>query len=210
MSNMNKDIKTTFLTSIFIALQYTITIFFIIGVTIKLNPPAEFIKNFLFYIGVFILPILLFIKIVFRVNPYVYLDLSFNLKAIATGFIISIIMFAIFYITHNFKLNVFIFDIQKTLLMTGMILAGIFEEIPFRGFYLKFFESKLSFPWSNFITALMFSSLHIRQIIEQGMIQFFMLFIMGLFLGYLYKSTKSLWAPIIIHMTYNTLIFLFK
>ena len=207
---MNKDIKTTFITSIFIALQYITAIVLIIIITAKFSPTAEFLKNLLFYVVIFILPIFLFVKTVFRVNPFVYLELNYNLKAILTGLMIGIMMSVIFCITHNFKPNVLILDIPGTLILTGMILVGIFEEIVFRGFYLKFFKSKLSFVWSNFITAFIFGSLHIGQIIEQGMIQFFMLFIIGLFLGYAYERTKSLWTPIIIHITYNILILLFR
>lgn len=207
---MSNNIKTTRITAVFIALQYIAAFLIILLIATEFGAVGEYIKNVLFYILIFILPDILFISIVFKDKPLSYLKLNFNLKGILTGLVVGLFMTIIFLVSNGFKTNKLTFNTPEVLMLTGGVIAGIAEEIAFRGFYFNFFNRKFSFIIASIITAALFSLLHIRQIIDQGIVQLVMLFALALFLNYAYEKSKSLWVPIIIHMTFNTLIFLFR
>lgn len=207
---MTKSIKTTHFPFVFIALQFITAIFVMIFFTAQLGAALEFLKNLLFYILIFIVPIFLIIKKAFNVKPINYLCLNYNGKAIIRGLMIAVGMALIFFITNMFKVNSVKFDLPSILTLTGVVLAGLFEEIIFRGFYLQTIQGKLGFVWANVITAFLFSALHFGEVLQQNYAQLGILFVMGLFLGYVFDKTKSLWVPIIIHSTFNILIFLFR
>ncbi len=205
---MSKGIKATHMSLLFIALQYIAAILVMVFVTVELSVALDFLKNLLFYLLIFIMPILLFLKKVFKVSPVYYLNLNCSFKCIAIGFVIAAPMALIFFITNRFQINTV--DKWWLLVLTGTVLAGLFEEIVFRGFYLKFFKEKYGFLWANITASVLFSLLHINELLEQNIIQLVLLFILGIFLGYLCEKTKSVWVPVIIHITFNILIFLFR
>lgn len=207
MNNENKTLRFSF---VFIGLQYITAILIMAFYTVKYDAALEFLKNFLFYMLVFIVPILLIIRKRFRENPINYLQLSFNAKAIATALLIGAGMALIFLITNRFSIKSDKFDVPGIMMLTGTVLAGLFEEIAFRGLYLRTFQEQFGFVWANIVTACLFSALHFGQVLQQNYAQLAILFVMGLFLGYIYNKTKSLWVPIILHSTFNILIFLFR
>lgn len=207
---MSINTKTTKITAIFIALQYITAFLIILLVATEFGAVGEYIKNVLFYILIFILPDIFIINRVLKDKSLSYLKLSINLKGILTGLVIGLFMTLIFLVSNGFKTNDLTFDTPEVLMLTGGLIAGISEEIAFRGFYLNFFKGKFSFIAASIITAALFSLLHIRQIIDQGIVQLAVLFVLALFLNYAYDKFKTLWVPIIIHMTFNTLIFLFR
>lgn len=207
---MTNDIKVTKINYVFIALQYIAALMTILLVKTELDIAGEFVKNVLFYILIFIIPNIIIIRKVYRDKAISYLKMNFKLKAILTGIIIGAFMTLIFLISNHFKTNDITLNTSQILMLTGGMLAGVFEEIAFRGFYFNFFTSKFNFVIASIITSTLFSLLHIRQIVDQGIIQLVMLFVLSLFLNYAYEKTKSLWVPIIIHITFNTLILLFR
>ena len=207
---MNENRKTTHLTISVIALQYAAAVLVMIFLTTEMSFTVEFLINVLFYILIFIVPIFIFIRKALNVNPLAYLQLQGRTREIGIGFIIAIIMAFIFLITNQFVITVSTWDVSAMLGLVGAMLAGLFEEIIFRGFYLHFFKTKFGFIGANLITAFLFSALHFQYIAQQNFIQLVILFVLGLFLGYVYEKTKSLWVPIIIHITFNILIFLFR
>ena len=207
---MTNTIKVTKINYVFITLQYIAALMTILLVKTELGIAGEFVKNVLFYILIFIIPNIIIIRKVYRDKVISYLKLNFKFRALLTGMIIAAFMTLIFLISNHFKTNDITLNTSQILMLTGGMLAGVFEEIAFRGFYLNFFTSKFNFVIASIITATLFSLLHIRQIVDQGIIQFVMLFALSLFLNYAFEKTKSLWVPIIIHITFNTLIFLFR
>ncbi len=207
---MNQDVKTIRKTQIFILLQYMTALLVIFFLTTAFSPAAEFLKNLLFYILIFILPVCLFIGIVYKERVISYLRFQLNFKAIITGLVIGLVMMAIFLVSNQFKFHVSEMDAARILALTGGMLAGLFEETVFRGFYLKFFDSRFGFVWANIFTSCLFTLLHIRQIIEQGIAQLAVLFVFSLFLGYACEKAKSLWVPVIIHIIFNVLIFILR
>jgi hypothetical protein len=78
------------------------------------------------------------------------------------------------------------------------VLPAIGEELFFRGVLLRLFREWMSnVHLAVIISALLFSALHLQ------FYGFLPRFILGLFLGYLYIWTRSIWAPIIVHFLNN-------
>lgn len=207
---MSKDKKATRFGLIFITVQYITAILIMVFFTAKLGDATEFVKNLLFYVLIFLLPIWLLIQCGFKKKPFQYLGLGANKKAAGIGLLIAAGMTLVFLITHGFHIERTVWDSPSILLLIGTAFAGLFEEIAFRGFYLTFFKQRTGFVWANIITALLFSLLHFGQVLEQNVVQLAMLVGIGLFLGYAYEKSKSIWVPVIIHTAFNILIFLFQ
>ena len=98
-----------------------------------------------------------------------------------------------------FALNIFMFG----------ILAAVGEELLFRGLIQRLFSEWLkNNHWAVIITALLFSALHMQ------FFGFLPRFVLGVFLGYLFVWTRSLWIPIFAHFVNNaaavTVYFLYK
>ncbi len=80
------------------------------------------------------------------------------------------------------------------------VLAGVSEEIMFRGIIQKMLIQKMRNPHvAIFITAFIFSAIHLQ------FLGFFPRLVMGMLLGYLYYFSKSIWVPIFAHGANNFL-----
>ncbi len=84
-----------------------------------------------------------------------------------------------------------------TLLAIG-IFAPIFEEILFRGIIYNELKEHMSSNLVIIIQALLFAIYHMN------MLQGLYAFVLGIFLGVVYKWYKNIWAPIVIHVIYNS------
>ncbi len=90
----------------------------------------------------------------------------------------------------------------RTILASGIVatlFAPIFEEIFFRGFLLQGLRLVLSDFWAVIISAAVFAIVHL----SPG--STILLFILGLILGYLRVTTRSLWPGIALHALNNAL-----
>lgn len=204
MPIVKKQFKFTFL---FIIAQLILAIIIMLIMNKYINSKNVFIINILFYIFIFILPVFIYIWEVLCTNPFTYLKLnekSFN--GIVKGLLISIFITLIYIIKNRFNINI---NPAKASILFGLMLAGLFEEIPFRGFYLKVFKDRFGFWKANLITSFLFAIIHLQWILKGNIIQIVMLFIIGIWLGYIFEKIKSLWAPIIVHMVFNILTVLF-
>ncbi len=199
--------KTFFCPAFFIAVQYALAFFTIAFFDFRLYKNAEFINNLFFYITIFIAPIILFIIHYYKQNPLIFLEI--HTKNIHFGIIAAVFMAVIFLASHKFQFDIQATGINLFAAICGACLAGIFEETVFRGFYLKVFCRKFGFIISNVLVSILFAALHFKKAISGGPMQLVFLFIFSIFIGYLYKETKSLPNAIIIHAAYNTLFVLF-
>jgi membrane protease YdiL (CAAX protease family) len=78
------------------------------------------------------------------------------------------------------------------------ILPAIGEELLFRGVLLRLFrELTKNVHLAVIISAILFSALHLQ------FYGFLPRFILGLFLGYLFVWTRSIWVPILVHFFNN-------
>jgi membrane protease YdiL (CAAX protease family) len=84
------------------------------------------------------------------------------------------------------------------------LFPAIFEEFLFRGtlqqFFSKWFTNK---HLAIIITAFIFSAIHFQ------FYGFIPRFVLGIYLGYLFVWSRSLWLPIIAHFMHNTLSLIF-
>lgn len=81
----------------------------------------------------------------------------------------------------------------------------LIEEIVFRGFLQNYFKKFFNRPLAIIFSSIIFALFHFTH--EQGLtnIEFiFVLFILSCFLGLIYERQNSLWAPIGLHMVFNT------
>lgn len=85
-------------------------------------------------------------------------------------------------------------------LIVVAFMAGLSEEIFFRGFLQKLFiENKMNKHLAVWLTAILFSAIHIQ------FFGFIPRMLLGAVLGYLYLFTNNLWVPIIAHAVNNSI-----
>lgn len=82
--------------------------------------------------------------------------------------------------------------------LTSALLPAFAEELLFRGLLLQAFRRRLGDRWALWLTALLFSILHLSL---QG---FGVLLVIGLFLAGLTLRYESLWPAVLFHGLYNT------
>lgn len=80
------------------------------------------------------------------------------------------------------------------------VMASVVEEVVFRGIILKRLMSMpMNFHIANLIQALLFGLIHFN------MLQSAYAFLIGIAFGLVYAKFKTIWAPIIMHTTFNLL-----
>ncbi|AZV42890.1 CPBP family intramembrane glutamic endopeptidase [Peribacillus asahii] len=160
-------------------------------------------------ISVWIVPAWLYIKYYLKTNPIDYLKMNINVrKGLFLGVILSILLglrFALeVYVINNQTFN---FTLPLNSYLNVFLLAGITEEIVFRGLILQEISKRMSFWKANFITAFLFLVIHYAIWIYNG--EFFDLwghiyvFLLGLIFGFVYKKTGSLWSVVVLHSFHN-------
>jgi len=91
-------------------------------------------------------------------------------------------------------------------LISIVILAPIIEELVFRGFLQTYLKQKVNLKFALIISSACFSLLHIAPSQGVGNITLVIsLFVLSLYLGFLYEKKHSLYAPIALHMTFNSI-----
>ena len=80
-----------------------------------------------------------------------------------------------------------------------VIVAPIIEEITFRGLFYRTLKKNYSILISSVIVALIFSIVHLN------ILAFTVLVTLSLFLNYIYEKYGSIFYPILLHSTFNTI-----
>lgn len=84
---------------------------------------------------------------------------------------------------------------------------GFFEELIFRGLFLKKFEPLLGAPLANVLTAFVFAAGHAGVTYSSDILVFVAItFVFALIWGYLMQKTGSLWGSALFHAGADTLI----
>jgi|694.fasta_scaffold60262_3 membrane protease YdiL (CAAX protease family) len=87
-----------------------------------------------------------------------------------------------------------------------VIIVPITEELLFRGFLQRWFVTIFNRFWGIVLTACFFALFHFSFSQSWENIELLLsLFILACFLGYLYERQGSLWAPIGLHMVFNSI-----
>ncbi len=89
------------------------------------------------------------------------------------------------------------------LAFVSLIVAPLAEETFFRGFIFAGIGKRFGYAWGAVLSALLFALAHL----QLGALV--PIFLLGLLLAWLYVRTRSLWACILTHFTYNSLALLF-
>jgi len=87
-----------------------------------------------------------------------------------------------------------------------LVAAPVIEELVFRGFLYTYLRKRFSMVKATTFSALIFSLFHFSP--NQGVSNIALLsslFSLALFLGFLYERQRSLFAPIALHMTFNSI-----
>ena len=85
------------------------------------------------------------------------------------------------------------------LLVTGIVIAPIIEEIVFRGFIFAGFKQRYGWLNAALISSGLFAALHLQPL---AMLP---IFILGFIFAYLYHQSKSIWPGIILHVSSNAI-----
>lgn len=172
------------------------------------EPFSSFLGAFV-KVSVWIIPAWLYTKYYLNYNPINYFKMNTNVKrGLFWGVVLSMMLglrFAIeVYILNDQTFN---FNLSVGDYLNIVLLAGITEEIVFRGLILQQISKRLAFWKSNIITSLLFLTIHYPIWIYAG--EFFDLwghmyvFLLGLIFGFVYKKTGSLWSIVLLHSFHN-------
>jgi membrane protease YdiL (CAAX protease family) len=100
---------------------------------------------------------------------------------------------------------------HPSLMIGSVLLAGVIEELVFRGWFYNGILSFVSENKANLISSIFFVLIHYPSYITAGkpilaiLLTSIGIFIGSLIFGWSFKKSKSLWVPIILHMTWNIL-----
>lgn len=165
--------------------------------------------NGLVKIFVWAVPVYIIIKFQLNSNPITYLKLNVNIrKGLTWGIGLSFLMGI--YLVINTMINKELpssFSLTYCEVLNTVLLAGLLEEVMFRGFILQELHKRLEFWKANALTALLFVAIHYPVWIRLDTFFHFethlYIFLVGLLFGFVYKRTGSLWAAIILHSAHN-------
>jgi membrane protease YdiL (CAAX protease family) len=88
-------------------------------------------------------------------------------------------------------------------IVSGVIIAPVAEEIVFRGYIYKAFRDRFKPSYAIVLSAALFSVLHLE------LLATVQLFVIGIALAYVYEKTGNLMAPITLHVLNNAVAFLY-
>lgn len=158
---------------------------------------------------VWIVPTWLYIKYYLHTNSFDYLRMNVNVKkGLFWGVVLSLLVGLYFaFETYSINQQSFQFSLSFDDYLNGILMAGLAEEIVFRGLILQEINKKMAFWKANIVTALLFLVIHYPIWIQNEIIFHFgthiYVFVLGLLFGFVYKKTGSLWSVIILHALHN-------
>lgn len=107
-------------------------------------------------------------------------------------------------------------DFHLYSLIGGFLTVGITEEIVFRGWFYNVALKRLPSGYGELLNAAMFLLIHIPIWLLQGKLAsnlmsggWVSIVILSCLFSWIFKETKSLWAPVILHMTWDLMVILF-
>lgn len=200
-SNISSSLKSYLL---FMQIGYNVICFLIVGIFYRKAMNTDFGQprdlNIRF-------PILLFASVFLYLAALPFLGLStelnemLGLKQLADNFGFDYESSALRQMLLTYAIFTPDSGLDHVLMFSGIaIFPALGEELLFRGGMQKQMHKKGGDPhWAIFITALVFSLLHM------DLMAFFYRFLLGVLLGYAYFWSGSIWPSIVIHFCNNAL-----
>lgn len=146
-------------------------------------------------------------------NPLDYVGVSRGIgRGLAWGAAFGIALFALNVIGARVTAGAWniSFDIGMSHWVNGVALVGLSEEVVFRGFYLNALCGRLSFARANLLQAGLFLAIHLPGWWLLGQFHWpavgrliVTITLFGLFNGWLFRRTRSLWACMLFHSFNN-------
>lgn len=158
---------------------------------------------------VWIVPSWLYIKYTLHTSAISYLKMNVNVKkGLIWGIILSLLLgFGLISEAYIFNDASIQFSLSFDDYLNTFIMAGLAEEIVFRGLILQEINKRLVFWKANVITSLLFLVIHYPIWIHDDIIFHFgshiYVFFIGLLFGFVFKRTGSLWSVILLHAFHN-------
>src|SRR5690606_11477463 len=158
---------------------------------------------------IWIAPILLVVRLVFRRRLATYLGLVRPVR----GAVVGIVTGAIF-VAFAGTLDVFIrsygWPTPSPGLFNALVIAPLFEELMFRGYAMRVLQERGYGFWSaNLVAALMFVALHLPGwhfmggIDSSRVVMVVSIVLIGLVAGYAMRRAQSTWAAVVFHFVNN-------
>ncbi|MCL5283691.1 MAG: CPBP family intramembrane metalloprotease [Armatimonadetes bacterium] len=90
------------------------------------------------------------------------------------------------------------------LVVAGAVIAPFSEEMVFRGFLLNALKKRFNPATAIIVSGIVFAAFHLPLLYIPAYVA------MGIYMGYVYHKTGSLWVTFFLHLTNNALAFLVK
>ncbi len=163
---------------------------------------------FVYYLGLVALPVFLYVWLYEKKNPWKELGFARQpLLGMAAGLVIGGVVLGVFLIIDLFSKPYLPGTAPISLLIIlGTVATGFAEEVLFRGFVLPRMMAQMTFIKANIFSSGLFAVLHAAVLVQlgAGMVpKLILLFVISLWLGYLFKRTRSIWTVIWVHILYN-------
>ncbi len=93
-----------------------------------------------------------------------------------------------------------------SMILVVSLFVPFMEELLFRGLLQNVLKRYLNRRWAIALTALIFSCFHYSSSQGTGNFQLILsLLVLSCFLGFIYERERTLWAPVALHATFNSL-----
>jgi uncharacterized protein len=160
------------------------------------------VLNLTIRLGVWVVPVFLYLRRVDRVDPVEYLKLR---PKIARGVAIGLALTAVNLLGMCLRFGwpqPSLARVTWNSVLGTSFLVGFIEEIPYRGFMLRKFSERYGFWAANAITSLLFLAIHLPGWIALGTFRVdtaATILIFGVVMAVAARYSDSLWAPIVAH-----------
>jgi len=151
---------------------------------------------------VWVVPVWCYLRYVDRVEPLRYLKLTDHIRR---GFVVALVLTAVNLVGSIARFGLPHPTLERVTwnsILGTSFLIGFIEEIPYRGFMLQKFTERFGFWTANLITSLLFLTIHLPGWIALHMLRADLaatILVFGLIMAIVFRYSKSLWAPIVVH-----------
>ncbi|WP_025151110.1 type II CAAX endopeptidase family protein [Bacillus sp. H1a] len=183
-----------------------------VGYIVSYNSALSIFLSSFFKILIWVVPAWLYITFYLQNNFKEYTKLNKNIKkGLKWGIALSLLLGISFTIKiYLIKESSFFISPNLNQYINSFLLAGLTEEIVYRGLILNQLQKKFNFWKSNIITSILFLIIHYPTWLNNqeflNLYNHLYIILFSLFLGYIYKKTNSLWTVIIVHSVHNLFI----